>query len=445
MNSYLNSISPIVKDFPSKKYSGLEFESSKKFSSIQDKLLADHVRYTAGNSPYYKALFERHRLNQNSILGVKDLPKIPFTAKKDIETCNKDFLACRREEIADVCLTSATTGDKPNILLQSHSDLARLAYNEEAAFKMMGINEHDTVIICAAMDRCFMAGLAYYLGGLNTGARMVRAGAGSAAQHWHMMKTTGATVIIGVPSLIRKIGQYALDNSEDPKKIGIRLMVAIGESTRDSNLELLPAVKQIEEMWGAPVYSTYASTEMATAFCECTERKGGHVRPELIIAEIVDDNGNPLPPGQTGELVVTPLGVTGMPLIRFKTGDISFLIMEPCGCGRRTPRLGSVLGRKNQMLKLKGTTVFPSSILSVVEGMEGVAGAYIEAKKKGDDTDDILLYIAASPSISESVIAEHLRACIRVVPEIILISEEKLNNRVFQPGKRKKTTFFDLR
>lgn len=445
MNNAVNYSSSLIKDFRAKDYAGLEFEPYEEIIKVQDRLLIEHLQYTIGHSPFYSAFFKRQGLELDSIRGARDLPNIAFTTKTDLEKYNNDFLACPKEEIADVCLTSATTGDTPNILLQSSSDLARLAYNEEAAFRMMGINDSDTVIICAALDRCFMAGLAYYLGGLKVGARMIRAGAGSAAQHWHMIKTVETTVVVGVPSLIRKIGQYAIENGEDPKKNGIRLIVAIGESTRNSSLHPLPAVRQLEEMWGVPVYSTYASTEMATAFCECPARKGGHLRPELIIAEIVDDHGNPVPPGQTGELVVTPLGVTGMPLIRFKTGDISFLITEPCGCGRRTPRLGPVLGRKNQMLKLKGTTVFPSSILSVVEGMEGVAGAYIEAKKKTDGTDNILLYVSAGTYLSENAIAEHLRACVRVVPEIILISEEELNNRVSHHGKRKKTTFFDLR
>ena len=446
MNSNTNDQASVLKDFPAKDYYALDFESYEDILKIQDKLLIEHLNYTVCNSRFYRELFERHGLSVNSINGVKDLGQVPFTSKLDLERHNDKFLACEPKEVVDVCLTSATTGDAPNMLLQSSSDLARLAYNEEAAFRMIGIDAGDTLVICAAIDRCFMAGLAYYLGGLKIGARMVRAGSGSAAQHWHMINTTGATVIAGVPSLIRKIGQYALENGEDPSKTGIRLIIAIGESIRDNKLNLLPAATQIEEMWGAPLYSTYASTEMATAFSECRERKGGHVRPELIIIEIVDDNGDHVPPGGTGEVVITPIGVTGMPLIRFSTGDISFLITEPCGCGRRTPRIGPVLGRKNQMLKFKGTTVFPSSILSVVEGIEGVEGACVEARKKDDGTDNIFLYVVSmNPLVLERVIVENIRARIRVVPEIIFISEEEFKNKTHHPEKRKKQLFIDFR
>ena len=442
----INYHASVLKDHPAKDYYGLDFESCEDILKIQDRLLIKHLHYTVNNSRFYREFFERHGLSLNSINGVKDLGQVPFTTKLDLERHNDRFLACDPQEVVDVCLTSATTGDAPNMLLLSSSDLARLAYNEEAAFRMIGIDAGDTLLICAAIDRCFMAGLAYYLGGLKIGARMVRAGSGSAAQHWHMIKTTGATVIAGVPSLIRKIGQYALENGDNPSKTGIRLMIAIGESIRDNKLNLLPAATQIEEMWGAPLYSTYASTEMATAFSECSERKGGHVRPELIITEIVDESGNQVPPGCAGEVVITPLGVTGMPLIRFSTGDISFLITEPCGCGRSTPRIGPVLGRKNQMLKFKGTTVFPSSILSVVEGIEGVEDACVEARKKDDGTDNIFLYVVCmNPLVLERVIVENIRARIRVVPEIIFISEEEFKNKTQHPEKRKKQLFMDFR
>lgn len=435
----------MIRDFTAGGHAGLEFAPPAEMSAAQDALLVEHLRYVAARSPFYMALFRRSGLDPESVRGVKDLPLLACTTKDDLTRHCVEFVACPQEDIADVCLTSATSGNAPNILLQTHSDLARLAYNEASAFGMMGIGPGDTIAICAAIDRCFMAGLAYYLGGLKIGARMVRAGAGSAAQHWHLIKTTKATVLVGVPSFIRKIGQYAVGCNEDPSKAGIRLMVAIGEGIRDNDLSLLPMAQGIEEAWGAPMYSTYASTEMATAFCECRKRRGGHLRPELIVAEIVDDDGNPVAPGQTGEVVVTPLGVTGMPLVRFRTGDISRMSSDPCGCGRTAPRLHPVLGRKNQMLKVKGTTVFPSCILSAVEGLDCTRGAYVEAARNDDGTDRVTLYVAAGPSPNDELITRELRARVRVVPHITFISEDELNAKTYDPEKRKRVTFFDMR
>src|SRR3990167_6343249 len=165
-----------------------------------------------------------------------------------------------------------------------------------------------------------------------------------------------------------------------------------------------------------------------------------------MISEIIDENGNKATSGGTGEVVITPLGVTGMPLIRFRTGDISFLITEYCGCGRRTPRIGPILGRKNQMLKFKGTTLFPSAILSVVEGIEGVDGACIEARKNDDGTDNVILYVyCKNPPALEKAIVDNLRARIRVVPEISFISEKELNHKIYHPERRKKISFIDFR
>jgi phenylacetate-CoA ligase len=168
------------------------------------------------------------------------------------------------------------------------SDLSRLAYNEELAFKIVGINHLDTMLVCAAIDRCFMAGIAYFLGRVKLNPKMLRSGAGTPSQHWELIKLTGATVIVGVPSLMYKIGQYALETNADPAASKITKLIAIGEPTKGGNLELLPISKQLEEMWGAKIYSTYASSEIATTFCECSARSGGHLRPELNIIEILD-------------------------------------------------------------------------------------------------------------------------------------------------------------
>ena len=421
--------------------------SKDQISKMQNKLLQSHLQYIAHNSPFYKKHFQKNKIDISKINNSGDLKNIPPTSKEDIIQFNNDFLAAPDNEVVDVCLTSATSGEKPAMLLQTHSDLIRLAYNEEIAFAMTGLCEKDTLMVCAALDRAFMAGLAYFMGGTKLDARVVRSGSGSAAQHWEMLKVANATALVGVPSLMRKIAEYGIESGEDPRKTLVKKLIAIGEPTRDKSLNLLPLTKSLEEMWDAEIYSTYASTELATTYCECQKRQGGHVRPEMIITEILDDKDCPVPVGEQGEVVVTPLGVTGMPLLRFKTGDIAFIIDEPCTCGRTTQRIAPVLGRKKQMLKYKGTTLFPNSILAALEGVSFFEEGYVEVRSNPDGTDNVFLHLCLKDNtIDKGNIEECLRAKIRVVPEVIIESKDKIMNVVYQPEKkRKRVTFIDSR
>jgi phenylacetate-CoA ligase len=163
----------------------------------------------------------------------------------------------------------------------------------------------------------------------------------------------------------------------------------------------------------------------------------------MIITEILDDNDNPLPVGVEGEVVVTPLGITGMPLLRFKTGDMAFIIDEPCACGRTTQRIAPVLGRKKQMLKYKGTTLFPNSILAALEGVAYFDEGYVEVKSNPDGTDNVLLHLCLKDkTITKSMIEEHLQAKIRVVPEVIIKSRDEILNVIYQPEKKRKRIIF---
>jgi len=441
---------PVITDFSAKKYASLQFAESDEIMKIQTELFLSHLNFTVNNSPFYKKLYKDKNIDLKKIKTLSDITYLPLTQKNDL-FLTKDFLCVDNKEVVDVSLTSATSGSVPTLISLTSNDLSRLAYNEELAFAMTGINDNDTLLICAAIDRCFMAGIAYFLGGVKLKARVLRSGSGSPSQHWELIKLADATVIVGVPSLMYKIGQHAIAGNEEPATSHIKKMIAIGEPTRDENLNLLPIASELEKMWGAKIYSTYASSEIATTFCECSARRGGHLRPELNITEILDNDGNPVKDGEKGEIVVTPLGITGMPLIRFATGDISYLMNEKCSCGRTTKRLAPIIGRKNQMLKYKGTTVFPNAILSCLEGDQRFHSGYIEVKKNKDGTDRILLYAAISDkkpdeNNNENWISELLRAKVRVVPEIRIIDKEKADKKVYQfDKKRKRMTFFDLR
>ena len=242
------------------------------------------------------------------------------------------------------------------------------------------------------------------------------------------------------------VALHAIAEGENPAALKVARILAIGESLRDKKLNLLASMQRIEEMWNAPIYSTYASTEMSTSFAECQHRQGGHFRPELIYVEIIDDQGNRVNDGEIGEVIVTPLGVQGMPLIRFKTGDMSYLINDQCACGRTTQRIGPVIGRKAQLLKYKGTNVFPNAIVSIVEANPDFVGCYVEAYSAEFGEDRVVAFISnATKNYDLEKLKEEFRAGLRVVPELKVIDEVEFLNKTQPSGKRKRQIFFDLR
>ena len=142
----------------------------------------------------------------------------------------------------------------------------------------------------------------------------------------------------------------------------MKSIVCIGEPVRNADFTLNELGKRITSQWDVKLYSTYASTEMGAAFTECEYGLGGHLHPELLILEVVNEKGKAVKEGEIGEVVITTLGVEGMPLLRYKTGDLCNVYYSPCKCGRHTTRLGPVVGRQQQMIKFKGTTIFPAAI-----------------------------------------------------------------------------------
>lgn len=297
------------------KYKNIEFSKPDAIREAQEIIFKNHLDYIFNNSPYYHRVLKGIDLNKTTL---KNLSSLPFTDKSAFENHNDELLAVPASEIVDIVLSSGTTG-KPTRIMYTENDLKRLAYNEEISFAGCGINSDDIVLLTCTIDRCFIAGLAYYLGIRALGAAAVRNGLNSFESHTEIINRLKPTVIVGVPSFLRKLGLFLQSKGIDPRKTGITKLVCIGEPLRDRNMSLLKMGEYLEEIWGAKIFSTYASSETITTFCECTAQKGGHLHPELAAVEIVNDNGEVLPPGEIGEVVVTTFFIEGMPLLRFRT------------------------------------------------------------------------------------------------------------------------------
>ena len=414
--------------------------------TLQEEKLQKLLQYLQANSPYYQGVFKENDVDISMVKTLKDLQKIPVTTKGQLQQFNDDFLCVPPSEIIDYVTTSGTMGDPVTFAL-TDKDLDRLAYNEAISFACAGVQKEDTLQLMTTMDRRFMAGLAYFLGARKLGAGIVRVGSGIPELQWDSILKFKPSYLITVPSFLLKLIEYAQQHGIDLTNTGVKGAICIGEPIREQDFSLNVLARKITKDWNLELFSTYASTEMSTAFNECEAHNGGHHHPELIIVEILDEEDKPVLEGEVGELTITTLGVEAMPLLRFKTGDMVQAHTKACSCGRNTMRLGPVVGRKKQMIKYKGTTLYPPAMFNILNHFSEVESFIVEIYHNDLGTDEILIKIAVK-SPSETLLQEikdHFRAKLRVLPKLEFSSSEVINAQRFPALSRKPIDLVDHR
>ncbi|MBB6370984.1 phenylacetate--CoA ligase family protein [Chryseobacterium shigense] len=427
-------------------YPAIEKSGIEEIKKFQEQKLQELMPYLETHSPFYQKLFKENNINPADIRTLEDLQKIPTTTKNDLQQYNHDFFCITPDKIVDYSTTSGTLGDPVTFGL-SDGDLERLAYNEAISFACAGIQKGDVVQMITTIDKRFMAGLAYFLGLRKMGASVVRMGPGIPELQWDSIFRYKPKYLITVPSFLLKMIDYAEKHSLDYKNSSVYGAVCIGESIKNQDFTDNILSQKIKEKWDIKLFSTYASTEMSTAFTECEFQIGGHHHPELIITEILDDNENPVREGESGELTITTLGVEAIPLLRFKTGDVVKAHYEPCGCGRNTMRLGPVVGRKQQMIKYKGTTLYPPAMNDILNDFNTISCYQIVIQSNEIGLDEIIIKLSTEQEHETFVneVRDHFRAKLRVSPKIEIIDFDILSKTVFNPNSRKPITFIDLR
>ncbi|MBU0676084.1 MAG: AMP-binding protein [Proteobacteria bacterium] len=427
-----------------KQATSIRAASPVEIEALQSNLLRQHIQH-AIKSPFYKNIFADIDYRPNDIT-LSNLADLPLTTRSDLDRNPEGFFAVPKKSWADIALTSGSTGN-PVLVPYTVSDLTRLAFNEEMNFHGAGITPDDTMLLCVTIDRCFIAGLAYYTGLTRLGAATIRSGPGQPARQWELIRRLSPTGLVGVPSFLLKLAEWGVEHSLSPRSIGIRALITIGEPVRRPDHSLTPLGRELESLWGGQVISSYGATEFETAFCECSACMGGHIHPELMLVEIVDESGRNLPPGTAGEIVVTPLGVQGLPLIRFRTGDVARLHTAPCQCGWQTPRLGAVEGRLAQRLKYRGTTLYPEMIFQALQDQPEIRASYLEVRSSYDLSDEITVVIGVDNpgAMATAPIQEHLQSTLRVRPDILIRSYNEVLGVMEADGGRKLKRFIDLR
>ena len=337
--------------------------------------------------PYHQKM-EEAKVKPEDIKNLKDLRRLPFITKQDMRD-NYPFglFAVPKDQLVRIHASSGTTG-KPTVVGYTKKDLEIWTECVSRIAAMGGATEKDVAQICFGYGM-FTGALGLHFGLENMGAAIVPSSTGNTEKQIMFMKDFGTTLLVATPSYALRIGEVAKQMGIDPKT---DLQVKIGLVGSELLTEAMRT--EMHKLWGEDmlVTSNYGMSELMGPGVsgECEQLCGMHVNEDFFIPEIIDPKTEEvLPPGEKGELVITCIYKEALPLIRYRTKDITRLNYEPCKCGRTTVRMENLDGRTDDMLKIRGVNVFPSQIEEVLLGIDEI-GPHYEIIVTRKDHSDIL-------------------------------------------------------
>ncbi len=363
--------------------------------ALQSARLVDVVKRTYEGAPYYRAKMDSIGLKPEDIRGLEDIDKLPFTTKADLRE-NYPFgcFALPKSEISRVHASSGTTG-KLTVVGLTNRDIDDWAECAARALVITGCDKEDIVHVCYGYG-LFTGGLGIHYGSEKLGSMTVPASAGNTLRQITLLKDFGATTIACTPSYAMVIGEeiekMGYDISEFKLKRGI-----FGAEPWSEDMK-----KEIERKLNIKAYDIYGLSEISGPGVSISCGSWGlHVMEDYFYPEIVDTNTlKPVADGVDGELVFTTLRKQGMPLIRYRTRDISALTHETCECGRTLCRMKRVSGRTDDMLIIRGVNVFPSQIESVLMNINEIVGSHYQIiVDRQHNLDTMEIQVELSPAV----------------------------------------------
>ncbi|MBQ9136170.1 MAG: phenylacetate--CoA ligase [Lachnospiraceae bacterium] len=360
--------------------------SRAEIEAIQLTRLKDTVKQVWDKVPAYRKKMEDAGVKPEDIQSLKDLAKMPFVTKQDLRD-NYPFglFAVDKEELVRIHASSGTTG-KPTVVGYTKRDLEMWTECVSRIAAMGGATKKDVAQICFGYGM-FTGALGLHFGLENIGATLVPSSTGNSEKQIMYMKDFGTTLLVATPSYALRLAEVALSMGIDPKKdLNVKIGLVGSELLTEAMRE------EMHKLWGDDmlVTSNYGMSELMGPGVsgECEHMCGMHINEDYFIPEIIDPKtGEVLPPGEKGELVVTCIYKEGLPLIRYRTKDVTRLIYEPCKCGRTTCRMENLDGRTDDMLKIRGVNVFPSQIEEVILSVEEIGPHYEIILTRKDHAD----------------------------------------------------------
>lgn len=370
----------------------IECIEEEKLREIQLSRLKETVKRAYEKVPYYKKKFDEVGLKPEDIQKLEDIKNIPFTSKADLrEVYPFGMFASPLEDIVEIHMSSGTTG-KPVVAGYTLKDIDTWGEVMARCLTMMGATKDDIVQVAYGYG-LFTGGFGVHYGARKIGCMIVPASAGNTLRQIEIMRDFGTTILACTPSYALYMAEVAQEMGVEPKTLKLKA------GTFGAEMWTEAMRTEIERRFGLSAYNIYGLTEIIGPGVahECSEKKGLHVFEDHFIAEVIDpDTGDTLPEGKRGELVLTTITREGMPMLRFRTRDITSLIREKCACGRTFVRIERIRGRTDDMLKIRGVMLFPYQIEKAILEVQGVEPHYQIVVTRPQHLDEIEVLVEMS-------------------------------------------------
>ena len=424
----------------------MECMSRDEMIALQESRLRTIVKYAYDKVPFYKKKFDETGLKPEDIRNIEDIEKIPFTTKDDLrDNYPFDMFAVPMSEIIELHASSGTTG-KPVVVGYTRNDMENWSEAVARLAACAGLTKDDIAQVAFGYGM-FTGGFGLHYGLQKLGATVVPASSGNSERQIMYMQDFGTTALISTPSYALYLSEVCEDMGVDPRSLSLRTGLFGGEGHSDE------LTAEIEKRWGITDTENYGMTEIVGPGVsgECTFKTGLHINEDMFLPEIIDPTTEKgIGYGKKGEMVLTTLTKEGIPMLRFRTKDITVLYDERCDCGRTNARMNKVLGRTDDMLIIKGVNVFPSQIESVLMKFAHTAPYYqIVLKNHGFmDTIEIQVEVADGSILDsyrkleafENEIKHDLRVVLQLDAKVKLVEPRSIERTA---GKAKRV--LDLR
>lgn len=383
--------------------------------ALQSQRLKATVERVYNNVPLYRERFDECGIRLEHIRSVDDLKNLPFTYKTDLrDTYPFGLFAAPMEQVTRIHASSGTTG-KQTVVGYTENDINIWSECVARALVSVGASNKDIVHVSYGYG-LFTGGLGIHDGATKLGAAVIPVSSGNTVRQVNIFKDFGSTILCCTPSYAMYLAEAVKENNISPDELKLRIGIFGAEPWTEEMRA------QIEQGLGLKAYDIYGLSEVCGpgVACNCYVQNGLHIQEDHFIPEIIDpDTGEVLPDGESGELVFTCITKEALPLIRYRTRDISSLTHEPCSCGRTTVRMSKPCGRTDDMLIVRGVNVFPSQVESVLLNIEGVSPHYHIIVDRVNNLDTMLVEVEMSQSLfSDSV--KHIQEKEKVIKQALL-------------------------